>query len=89
MDNEKACGHAEEQKLTRRSKHIRLNYHHVRDAVAKGWLKMEWVPGAKQVADVLTKRVHRPVFEGLRARILWPPTTKRSTPTDNAALEWE
>ena len=45
-----------------RSKHIALDYHFVREKVAAGHLRVQFVPSAFQIADLFTKSLSRPQF---------------------------
>jgi hypothetical protein len=43
-----------------RSKHIAIDYHFVRELVANGTLKIDFVPSHLQLADSLTKGITKP-----------------------------
>ena len=43
----------------RRSKHISIRYHFVRDTVSKDLIKVEHLPGSQMIADYLTKALPR------------------------------
>ncbi|RVW15617.1 Retrovirus-related Pol polyprotein from transposon RE2 [Vitis vinifera] len=45
-----------------RSKHIAIDYHFVRELVANGTLKVDFIPSHLQLADSLTKGVTKPQF---------------------------
>jgi hypothetical protein len=47
------------------TKHIRVRYFYIRDLVLSGELKVEWVPSAKLVADLLSKGVKYSIFKAL------------------------
>ena len=53
-----------------RTKHIDIKYHFIRDEIKNKLIKLEWVTTDKQVADILTKTLTRPVFTQLRNRLL-------------------
>jgi transposase InsO family protein len=53
-----------------RTKHIDLRHHHVREAVEKNLLRLEHVPSAEQLADILTKPLALVAFERLRDRLV-------------------
>ena len=59
-----------------RSKHIAIDYHFVRELVANGSLKLQFVPSSLQLADSLTKGVSKPQFFLFRnkLRVLPSPT---------------
>ncbi|CAB0019775.1 unnamed protein product, partial [Nesidiocoris tenuis] len=50
----------------KRTKHIDVRYHFVKDKVLDGVFKVEHVPTDKQIPDVLTKFQHVPEFEAFR-----------------------
>ena len=45
-----------------RIKHLDTDFHFVRERVQKGDLEVQYIPTEAQVADVLTKGLHSPVF---------------------------
>ena len=53
-------------KMTPRSKHIALRYHHFREEVRKGNIKIEYVSTKLQKADILTKGFGDVKFKELR-----------------------
>jgi hypothetical protein len=52
-----------------RSKHINIRFHFIRECVEEGRIKLDYVPTAKQVVDLLTKALGRVRFQELRGRI--------------------
>lgn len=50
----------------RRSKHIEVRFHFVRECYEKRKLNIEHVPGNDQIADILTKPIPRVHYERLR-----------------------
>ncbi|KAF5448208.1 hypothetical protein F2P56_028764 [Juglans regia] len=52
-----------------RSKHIELNYHFVRELVASGQLRLQYVPTNLQLADIFTKSLSRPAFIFFRSKL--------------------
>ena len=51
------------------SKHIEIRYHHIKDMVQKGALKLQYVATDEQIADVLTKPLSRVKFEYFRDKL--------------------
>lgn len=49
----------------RRTKHIDIKYHFIRDYLAKDYFNLEFVPSEKQIADYLTKAIPRDQFDYL------------------------
>ena len=56
-DNESAINLAHNPLAHKGSKHIQVRYHFIREQVAGGTIKLEYVDTTKQLADVLTKAV--------------------------------
>ena len=53
----------------RRTKHIELDIHFVREQVALGKVRVLHVPTTQQFADVMTKGLPTPVFEEFRSNL--------------------
>ena len=68
-DNQVAQRMADEI-TTKRSKHIDIRYHYVRDAAARNIIEIEYCPTADQLADILTKALPRDAFQRLRDRFM-------------------
>ena len=43
-----------------RAKHIDIKYHHIRDEVKRGEVKLEYCETAVMLADIMTKGLHGP-----------------------------
>ena len=57
----------------KRTKHIDIRYHFVRDHLKKEHIDVQYVKTDDQLADILTKPLPKPRFESLAERILsWP-----------------
>ena len=54
----------------KKSKHIDVRYHFVRERVAAGEVTLEYIATADQLADILTKPLDFPSFSSLRERII-------------------
>jgi len=52
-----------------RTKHIAVTYHYLRGAVARGQLKVVYVPTHENVADLFTKALAREKFQKLRTAL--------------------
>lgn len=50
-----SAGSTTDSKMTPRSRHIDIRYHIIRDAVADGTIRLQYIPTAEMTADVLTK----------------------------------
>jgi len=53
-----------------RTKHIDIRHHFIREHVAAGTVRLEYVASADQQADILTKPLGRVLFTKLRERVL-------------------
>jgi hypothetical protein len=69
-DNVGAETLAKAPKMTPRTKHIAIKYHHFREAVRSGVLKISRVDTHDQLADIFTKAVKLHTFEHLRENIM-------------------
>lgn len=66
VDNASAVRLARNPEFHQRTKHIDIKYHFVRDKFLSGEINVEHVDGEHQLADILTKALPKPRFEGLR-----------------------
>jgi hypothetical protein len=69
-DNTACMAYAKHSADYKKSKHIDVKYHFVRERVASGEIVLEYVQSADQLADILTKTMDFQKFSGLRERIL-------------------
>jgi len=53
-----------------RSKHIDIRYHYIKEVVAAGDVRVEWIPSDQQRADVLTKALPYAKLRPLRDAIM-------------------
>jgi hypothetical protein len=53
-----------------RTKHIGIKYHHFRDAVRRGEVKVVKIDTKMNLADIFTKALARPIFEHLRRMLM-------------------
>lgn len=63
-DNQQCIRIAENRTNYKRSRHIDLKYHFVKDLIEKGILKLTYISSGKQTADILTKSL--PIHEHCR-----------------------
>jgi hypothetical protein len=56
--------------MHKRTKHIDIRYHFVRDAIARGDIVLKYIPTDKQLADALTKAVPKPKIEYFRDHVM-------------------
>jgi hypothetical protein len=65
-DNQAAIQIANDPKDHTRTKHIDIRFHHIRERIALGQINLKYVKSSEQVADVLTKPLHKPAFLHLK-----------------------
>ena len=75
-DNQGAIALANTRKHMRRTKHIDVRYHFVRNTKEKGLINFEFCPTKEMIADALTKSLPRPAFEKFRELLLGNKTQK-------------
>ncbi len=69
-DNEACMTIATTTQTSFRTRHIRIEYHFIRDAILSKEVHLEYVPSAYNPADTMTKPLRGPVFDSHRAAIL-------------------
>jgi hypothetical protein len=69
MDNQSAIAVSKNPEHHSRMKHLDLADYWLRDKVAKGSIRVEYVPTQDQLADILTKALPRPTVDLLRSKI--------------------
>ncbi|RWS02673.1 Copia protein-like protein [Dinothrombium tinctorium] len=67
----------------KRSKHIDVQYHYIREKQADGTIDVAYVPSENQLADILTKPLVSAKFKRLRSLM------GISSQSDNEFVEWE
>ena len=68
-DNQPAINIAENRLTSQRTKHIDIKYHFIREAIVDGIIKLQYIPTAEQLADLLTKILPAPQTVKLRDAI--------------------
>ncbi len=66
-DNQGAIALTKNPYLHKRSKHIDVCHHYVRDLAEKGRLVVEYIPTADMVADGMTKPLARVAFDRFKS----------------------
>ena len=69
-DNQSAQALSKNGIKSERTKHIAIKYAFIHDEVSKGRVRLQWVPSAEQLADILTKALARPLHEKLRDQLM-------------------
>lgn len=73
QDNQGCIALAKDPVNHRRTKHIDIRHHFVKDAVARGDIKLKWCSTSEMLADVLTKALPVTTFKKLRQLIMGAP----------------
>jgi hypothetical protein len=69
-DNQ-ACVTMVKQKFSSsRTRHIKLKFHHIREAIDNNEIKVEYMPTDKMIADIMTKALDRIKFERIRDMLM-------------------
>lgn len=55
---------------TKRTKHMDIRFHYLRDCVENGVVQLQHIPTRDQIADIFTKALPRPQFEALRSKLM-------------------
>ena len=69
-DNNGAIKLAMAPKIRPRTKHIALKYHHFKEHVWKGLIKINPIDTLEEVADIFTKALPFPIFNYLRKNMM-------------------
>ena len=69
VDSEAAVKLAQNPEFDRRTKHIRIRHFYVRERVSDGELDVKRVPTEFQLADIMTKPLHKPRLSALCDKI--------------------
>jgi len=76
-DNKSAIAMAINNSSHQSTRHVRLRHHFIREQVEDGSVQLQWVPTARQLADVLTKALHGQAFAQWRDRLVSPPAVQQ------------
>jgi hypothetical protein len=80
VDNQSALALAKNPMFHKRSKHIRVRYHFIRDCLAEGSIKARYISTKDQLADLLTKPLGRIKFLELCSRSGMAQLSHKTTP---------
>lgn len=70
MDNASTIKLAKNPEFHKRSTHIEVKYHFIREKYCDGTLKIEHVRSEHKIADVMTKPLNRVKFNSMRDMIV-------------------
>ncbi|KAL9433463.1 hypothetical protein AB3S75_028316 [Citrus x aurantiifolia] len=68
-DNKAAISIAHNPVLHDRTKHIKVDKHFIKEKIESGVICVPYVPTAQQIADILTKGLHKGHFELLVSKL--------------------
>lgn len=86
-DSQSSMAIATGDSIARRSKHIDVKYHHVRDLVAGNVISLSYVPSKDNIADVLTKPLPREPFRScVQHYVVKVPSYFNTSMCDEACL---
>ena len=68
-DNQGCIANLKNPLYSKYTKHIAVSFHYAREAIAKGQVDIRYVESARNMADILTKPLAKPVFHGHRKSI--------------------
>ena len=68
-DNQSTIRTMKNEMMSTAAKHIPLRYHFIKDEISKGLMSGKWCPTKDLLADILTKALSLPTYEGLRCYI--------------------
>ena len=71
MEDNQACIQIADNPISqRRTRHIDIRYHFVREYIEDGTVSVKYCPTQQMFADIMTKVMYRPIFERLRNKII-------------------
>ena len=68
-DSQSACSVAKDSSLHQKTKHVRVVWHTIRQAITEGECQLKWIPTGLQVADGLTKALQGTPFQLSRQQL--------------------
>ena len=68
-DNQSSIKLARNPEFHKRSKHIAVKHHYIRELQQDSVINIQYIPTVEQKADIFTKPLPVGTFEGLRSRL--------------------
>lgn len=65
MDNQGAISLCENPSFHKRTKHIQVRFHHIREKVKRNEINIKYISTEQQLADILTKGLSKERFKDL------------------------
>lgn len=69
-DNEMSIALTKNAESKRRTKHIDVQNHYIRELIEEGELTVSWIPGSQMLADGMTKALPTEMFRKHRALLI-------------------
>jgi hypothetical protein len=89
-DNQGCIDLIHSPKINPRTRHISIKYHHFREHVRAGHLRIQWISTKDQLADIFTKPLPGPAFTYLRKLLLgWDTVSQFSLRTQRECCATE
>ena len=86
-DNQGCIDLIHSPKINPRTRHISIKYHHFREHVRAGHLRIQWISTKDQLADIFTKSLPGPAFTYLRKLLLgWDTVSQFSLRTQREQM---
>ena len=71
LEDNQACIQIADNPISqRKTRHIDIRYHFIRDYINDGYITVQYCPTKQILEDILTKAMHRPAFNRLRGKII-------------------
>ena len=69
-DSQSAIAICRETGPSKRTKHVAIRFHWIKEEVQNGHICLKWQPTQSMIADILTKPLGKQVFERLRVHVV-------------------
>lgn len=69
VDNQSALKQIKNPENHKRSKHVDVKYHFIREKFTKGFFKLQFIPSKDQTADIFTKPLAKDIFARFRSKM--------------------
>ena len=84
-DNKSAIAMATNDVLHKRSKHIDIKHHFIRELIERKRMRLEWIASGDQLADIFTKTLLPRLFIQFRDQMVFPVRVGERKSIENGA----
>ena len=70
-NNKTAIYNYQNKSINTKSKHIDIKYHHIRDLISKGTIKLKYIKSENNLADGFTKYLNSTSMDRFRNKLLF------------------